>query len=231
MPLTLGRITIEGDDGQIAFVQDALSRVKNLPAPLPDLFKRDYRIIPKTPAELIALGAIIPGTVSARHSQGKAAWGFTPSAGKQWWNTRLAIRKPAAARYSQAHEIGHAIGIQYLTDAKVAELRPMLGPRTAYGKYANSFSEAYADAFAEACGFFDPLDDFYRDFPDEALDDLIAITFRPDPAPPIVLPPPVVLPLPDPALVAALHRAEAAEEENTRLRVGIATAQNVLGAL
>jgi len=231
-----GRITVVGNDYENGLVRDALMKVRGLPAPLETLLKRDYQITFKTGAQMIVLGAIIPGSKSPERPKGKAAWGYAPGRGVLWLNGTMAANSPGDIKYTAIHEIGHAIGGAYLTSAKRQELKTMLLARTKYGGYANQFDEAYADAFAEACGFRSPLDDFYRDFADENLPKLVEITFRDDPGVVDPVPVPVPLPLPDPELVELRARVEmllseldSEEAYSLELQAKIDAARDILG--
>lgn len=207
MPTQQGRVTIVGDAAQTLLAQKALTRAaKRLPSPLEDLLAHDYTIEFHSKQDFLDHGLTVPGGK-------KAAWGYVVRPRLLWVNAKIAAAHPFWAQYIVLHELGHAIGRDYLTTAKIASLKPLLGPRTDSGPYANRFEEAFADAWAEACGIRSPLDQFYRDFPDEVLPQLVSITLQPDPLPPVPQPEPLPLPLPDPAITALEAQVAALEGE------------------
>lgn len=228
MQQTWGKVTADGDAAFIALIGQALVEAKNgvpLPAPYEELLAHNFKISAHTPAEMIASGAIIPGTKDAQHPKGIAAYGYVFDFDDLWLNLRIVTHRPNLARHISRHECAHVIPT---SKDMQNDMLPLMWrengshpTRWKVGKYENRPEESRADTLAEAVSGIDsPWDDFHyygldvheADFPA-----FVAIQVR-APTTPIEPPQePLPTPLPDPQLLILQARLDAKDAKATEL--------------
>jgi hypothetical protein len=209
---TWGQITADGDSAFIAMVRQALDEAKN-GVPLPDLYEnlppRAFTVSQHTPANMLAAGAIIPGSKSEAHKFGIAAYGFVFDKNDLWLNSLIVAKRPHLARHITRHEIAHTLPTSDQDEADLLQLMwKQNGKHPQHwlvGKYEMRPEECRADTIAEAVSGLDsPWDDFKYygldvngpDFPK-----VVEITLRAKSGTGTPPPDPEPQPLPDPRIV------------------------------
>lgn len=215
MTQRFGQIVADGDDAFIALVRQALVEARN-GVPLPDVYEnlppRQFTVSQHTPAEMVAKGAIIPGSKTALRPDGVAAYGKVFDRNDLWLNARIARNQPHLARHVVRHEIAHTLPTGPFRQGKLLQLMWKPTGRHPREWYASNYimrpEECRADTLAEAVSGIDsPWDDFKYyglDVREGDLAQFVAIHFEKPPAPEPPPPPepePEPLPLPDPRVV------------------------------
>lgn len=215
MTETFGKITADGDTAFISLVRAALEEARH-GVPLPDLYENlpahKFTVSQHTPAEMVAKGAIIPGSKSAQNPNGIAAYGMVFDRNDLWLNAKIARNRPVLARHVIRHEIAHTLPVGLYRQSKLLPLmfKPDGTHPTSWSvsKYTMRPEECRADTLAEAVSGMDsPWDEFAYyglDVKEDTFAQFIAIHFEQPPAPEPPPPPepdPVPLPLPDPRIV------------------------------
>ena len=190
---TTGRITIEGDAGQILFAQRVYSQQVQS-AHIQDMLDEPYRISFHTNAEFRAKGFFLPS--------GRTAWGHVVGRHNLWINSG---KPKGAQRYALEHEPFHPYVSAHMTPDKRKRIMPLVVKVPDATKYQNRLSEILCDCGVELWwGRGSILDDYYGDIPDGDLAQAFAILAEPNTEPVEPEVPPEPLPVPDPA-VAEIH--------------------------
>lgn len=197
---TWGRITATGDADFIALVRAALDEAAH-GYPLPDKYENlpphAFTISQHTPADMIANGAIIPGSKSEKRPQGIAAYGKVFDFNDLWLNSRIVATRPRLAKHVVRHEIAHTL--KTTAADRQAFLQLMYKEdgthpkKWAVGRYEARPEECRADTIAElVSGIDSPWDDFaYYDLDVKPKDvnTFMAIVIRSLPAAVVAEPP------------------------------------------
>lgn len=228
-----GRVIAVGKPVHVDLIGEAIREARQgiaLPAPLEDLLPRDYRIEAKPKRDMIAAGAIIPGSISPARPRGVAAHGFVRARDLLWVQEEYLDGRPAKARHTVRHEICHPIVSSRVSKTKQRELLALM--KKADGTAPTSWNtadyelsrwEIVTDKLAEACSNKDSQYDefmfFDLDIPPENYLRMVEIIFRPSAAQPVPEPTPQPQPLPDPRIAQLEAAVLAYQERETAIRL------------